>query len=78
MAQMEINVGGSKIVSSETLIQTPSRIKFRTEWENGFILITDQQGGEAYIDPSHKLIRQPDGTFNIDFSSPNPNFIDSK
>lgn len=52
------------------------RIKFRSEWSNGFVLITDQKADGVYLNPSHKLIQQSDGSFDIDLSSPNPNFID--
>ena len=77
MEQMKINTPDNEMpVSTKTLIHQADRIKFRSEWSNGFVLITDQHAEETYINPSHKLIQQPDGSFNIDLSSPNPNFID--
>lgn len=78
MAQFKINTPNEMPISTKTLIHTSDRIKFRSEWSNGFILITDQKAGETYINPSHKLIQQSDGSFDIDFSQSNPNFIDEK
>ena len=48
----------------------------RHEYSNGWILVTDLTPDKLEIKSNYSLIKENDGTYSVDLSSPNLNFSD--
>jgi len=76
--QMEINPGVSSLPKVDVIEQKHDYIKSRSEYSNGFIMISEIKADEIKISINYNLIEGTNGVFTPDFNSPNHNFVDVK
>lgn len=74
--EMKIDPGVSTMPKVDVLEQRADYIKSRSEYSNGFIMISEVKAEKVSVSVNYNLIRQLDGTLTPDFSSPNSNFVD--
>lgn len=74
--EMHINAGTTSLPKVDVLEQRSDYIKSRSEYSNGFILISEIKAGEVTVMPNYNLIQHQDGTLTPDFNSPNSDFVD--
>lgn len=76
---MELKINTKSPVKENTIIdQKADFIKSRTEFENGFIIISTVSPEGIYLDHSHKFKKELDGSLTPILNNKNPNFKDIK